>query len=72
MRSEILGGLEVVSVNGKGGLKEFIEFQYTLYTGDPYFVPQPRMELTVFLGNQDRRAAHEFTARDARLTRSQR
>jgi GNAT superfamily N-acetyltransferase len=58
MRSVILGGLNVVSVDGKGGLKEFIEFQYTLYNGDPYFVPQPRMAIKDLLN----REKHPFYA----------
>jgi GNAT superfamily N-acetyltransferase len=38
-----LGGVEIVTVEGKGAMKNFIEFQYTLYKDDPYFVPQPRI-----------------------------
>src|SRR5580692_925551 len=57
-RGVILGSVEVVSVDGKGGLKEFIEFQYTLYSGDPYFVPQPRMAIKDLLN----REKHPFYA----------
>lgn len=32
-------GVEIVAVNGKQSLKEFIEFPYTLYRGDPHWVP---------------------------------
>lgn len=35
--------MEIVTVEGKGAMKNFIEFQYTLYKDDPYFVPQPRI-----------------------------
>jgi GNAT superfamily N-acetyltransferase len=38
-----LGGVEIVTVEGKGAMKSFIEFQYTLYKDDPHFVPQPRV-----------------------------
>ncbi len=38
-----MGGVEIVTVDGKGGMKEFIEFQYALYKDDPLFVPQPRI-----------------------------
>ena len=38
-----MGGVEIVTVDGKGAMKDFIEFQYTLYKDDPYFVPQPRI-----------------------------
>ena len=38
-----MGGVEIVAVDGKGGMKEFIEFQYALYKGDPLLVPQPRI-----------------------------
>ena len=47
-----MGSVEVVSVDGKRGLKEFIEFQYTLYSGDPYFVPQPRMAIKDLLNRE--------------------
>jgi GNAT superfamily N-acetyltransferase len=53
-----VGSVEVVSVDGKSGLKEFIEFQYTLYRGDAYFVPQPRMAIKDLLN----REKHPFYA----------
>ncbi len=53
-----MGSVEVVSVDGKSGLKEFIEFQYTLYSGDPYLVPQPRMAIKELLN----REKHPFYA----------
>ncbi len=47
-----LGGVEIVTVDGKGALKEFIEFQYTLYKDDPLFVPQPRIAVHDLLNRQ--------------------
>jgi GNAT superfamily N-acetyltransferase len=38
-----LGGVEIVTVDSKGAMKDFIEFQYALYKEDPHFVPQPRV-----------------------------
>lgn len=38
-----MGGVEILTVEGKGLMKQFIEFQYTLYKDDPLFVPQPRI-----------------------------
>ena len=35
--------VDVLTVDGKGAMKEFIEFQYSLYKNDPHFVPQPRI-----------------------------
>jgi len=34
-----LGGVEVVAVSGKEALQEFVRFPYTVYNGDPHWVP---------------------------------
>jgi GNAT superfamily N-acetyltransferase len=47
-----VGGVEIVTVEGKRGLKEFIEFQYTLYKNDPLFVPQPRIAMHDLLNRE--------------------
>lgn len=47
-----MGAVEIVTVDGKRGLKEFIEFQYTLYKDDPNFVPQPRIAMHDLLNRQ--------------------
>ncbi len=47
-----MGGVEIVAVDGKGALKEFIEFQYALYKDDPYFVPQPRIAVKDLLDRE--------------------
>jgi GNAT superfamily N-acetyltransferase len=44
-----LGGVEIVTVDGKRAMKEFIEFQYALYQDDPLFVPQPRIAVKELL-----------------------
>ena len=38
-----MSGFEIVPVRDKRGLHLFIEFPYSLYRGDPYFVPQLRI-----------------------------
>jgi GNAT superfamily N-acetyltransferase len=53
-----MGGTEIVAVEGKQALKQFIELQYTLYRGDPYFVPQPRIAVRDLLN----RHKHPFYA----------
>jgi GNAT superfamily N-acetyltransferase len=47
-----LGGVEIVTVGSKGEMKEFIEFQYTLYKNDPLFVPQPRIAVKDLLNRE--------------------
>ena len=47
-----MGGVEIVSVDGKSGMKEFIEFQYSLYQGDSLFVPQPRIAVKDLLNRK--------------------
>ena len=47
-----MGGVEIVTVDGKGGMKEFIEFQYALYKDDPLFVPQPRIAVNDLLNRK--------------------
>jgi GNAT superfamily N-acetyltransferase len=47
-----LGGVEIVPVDGKQRLKDFIEFQYTLYKNDPLFVPQPRLAMHDLLNRE--------------------
>ena len=44
--------MEIVSVDGKGGMKDFIEFQYSLYKGDSLFVPQPRIAVKDLLNRE--------------------
>ena len=38
-----MSGFEIVPVREKRGLHQFIEFPYSLYRGDPYWVPQLRI-----------------------------
>jgi GNAT superfamily N-acetyltransferase len=47
-----LGGVEIVTAGGKGELKQFIEFQYTLYNSDRNFVPQPRIAVKDLLNRE--------------------
>jgi len=47
-----LQGIEIVPVEGKNALNEFVELQYTLYRGDPHFVPQPRMAVKDLLNRE--------------------
>ena len=44
--------MEIVPVEGKRSLKDFIEFQYTLYKNDPLFVPQPRIAMHDLLNRE--------------------
>lgn len=48
--------LEVVTVNSKQALNEFIELPYSLYRGDPYWVPPLRIAVRELLD----RAKHPF------------
>jgi GNAT superfamily N-acetyltransferase len=48
--------LEVVTVDSKQALKEFIEFPYSLYRGDPFWVPPLRIAVKELLN----RAKHPF------------
>ncbi|HVH59532.1 MAG TPA: hypothetical protein VM709_04330, partial [Candidatus Sulfotelmatobacter sp.] len=50
--------LEVVTADGKQALKEFIEFPYSLYRGDPFWVPPLRIAVRELLN----RAKHPFYA----------
>lgn len=44
--------LEVVATDSKQAFKEFVEFQYALYRGDPYFVPQLRIAVKDLLNRE--------------------
>ena len=44
-----MGGIEIVSVDGKKPLHDFIEFPYALYRGDPYWVPPLRIAVKELL-----------------------
>lgn len=48
--------LEVVTADSKQALKEFIEFPYSLYRGDPFWVPPLRIAVKELLN----RAKHPF------------
>ena len=50
--------LEVVAAESKQALKEFIEFPYSLYRGDPYWVPPLRIAVKELLD----RKKHPFYA----------
>jgi len=50
--------LEVVTADSKEALKEFIEFPYSLYRGDPFWVPPLRIAVKELLN----RAKHPFYA----------
>ena len=50
--------LEVVTADGKKGLNEFIEFPYSLYRGDAFWVPPLRIAVRELLD----RAKHPFYA----------
>jgi GNAT superfamily N-acetyltransferase len=52
-----LGGIEVAAVDGSG-LKQFIEFPYSLYRGDPHWVPPLRIAVKELLD----RSKHPFYA----------
>jgi len=51
-----LGGIEVAKVDGKQGLKQFIEFPYSLYRNDPYWAPPLRIAVKELLD----RGKHPF------------
>ena len=53
-----MAGLEIVAVDSKKGLKEFIELPYTLYRDDPYWVPPLRIAVKELLD----RAKHPYYA----------
>ncbi len=53
-----MGGTEIVAVDGKQGLKRFIELPYTLYRDDPHWVPPLRIAVKELLD----RAKHPFYA----------
>ncbi len=44
-----MGGIEVVAVEDKKALREFIEFPYVLYRDDPYWVPPLRIAVKELL-----------------------
>ncbi len=44
-----MGGIEVVAVDNKKALKEFVEFPYALYRDDPYWVPPLRIAVKELL-----------------------
>lgn len=47
-----MGGIEVVAVNGKGALKEFVELPYTLYRDEPNWVPPLRIAVKELLDRE--------------------
>ena len=53
-----MGGIEVAAVDGKDALKQFIELPYSLYRGDPHWVPPLRIAVKELLD----RAKHPFYA----------
>jgi len=53
-----LGGIEVVAIDSRKTLKQFVELPYTLYRNDPYWVPPLRIAVKELL---DRRK-HPFYA----------
>lgn len=50
--------IEVVAINGKSGLNEFVELPWSIYSGDPHWVPQLRIAVKELLD----RAKHPFYA----------
>ena len=48
--------IEVVAISGKGGLKEFVEFPWTVYANDPHWVPPLQIAVKELLD----RAKHPF------------
>ena len=53
-----MAGIEVVAVEGKKALKEFVELPYALYRDDPYWVPPLRIAVKELLD----RAKHPYYA----------
>ncbi len=53
-----MGGLEVVTVDNKSALKEFVELPFTLYRDDPHWVPPLRIAVKELLD----KAKHPFYA----------
>lgn len=53
-----MGGTEVTAVNSKDALKQFIELPFTLYRGDPHWVPPLRIAVKELLD----RSKHPFYA----------
>ena len=53
-----MGGLEIVAVDNKKALNEFIELPYTLYRDDPHWVPPLRIAVKELLD----KAKHPFYA----------
>jgi GNAT superfamily N-acetyltransferase len=53
-----LGGTEVTAVDSKNALKQFIELPYTLYRGEPHWVPPLRIAVKELLD----RSKHPFYA----------
>jgi GNAT superfamily N-acetyltransferase len=53
-----LGGIEVVAVDSKGTLKQFVELPFTLYRNDPHWVPPLRIAVRELLD----RKKHPFYA----------
>jgi len=47
-----LGGIEVVAVDSKKALKQFIEFPYSLYRNDPYWVAPLRIAVKELLDRE--------------------
>jgi len=47
-----LAGIEVVAVQGKQAMKEFVELPYTLYRDDPYWVPPLRIAVKELLDRE--------------------
>jgi GNAT superfamily N-acetyltransferase len=47
-----LAGIEVVAVENKAGLKQFVELPYSLYRGDPHWVPPLRIAVKELLDRE--------------------
>ena len=47
-----MGGIDVAAADNKQALKEFIEFPYTLYRDNPYWVPPLRIAVKDSVANR--------------------
>ena len=47
-----MGGIEVVAVDNRKTLKQFVELPYTLYRNDPYWVPPLRIAVKELLDRE--------------------
>ena len=59
-----MGGIEVIAVGGRSGLKQFIDLPYTLYRNDPHWVPPLRIAVRDLL---DRKKHPFYRDADAEL-----